>query len=63
MYGDVSKLAQEVKRITALPEAKWQLDALGFDVENRGPAEFTAFVKAEMSKWQKVFAERGIKPE
>ena len=59
----VNTLAQEVKRITALPDVKGQLDAMGFNVENRGPAEFTAFIKAEMSKWQKVFAERGIKPE
>jgi tripartite-type tricarboxylate transporter receptor subunit TctC len=39
------------------------LDAIGFDVENRGPAQFTAFVQTEMTKWGKIFAERGIKPE
>lgn len=59
----INKLHQEVKRITALPPVKSQLDAMGFDVENRGPAEFTSFVQMEMTKWGKIFAERGIKPE
>ena len=59
----INSLTQEVNRITALPEVKAQFEALGFDVENRGSAAFTAFVKAEMTKWQKVFVERGIKPE
>ena len=59
----INSLTQEVNRITTLPEVKAQFEALGFDVENRSSAAFTAFVKAEMSKWQKVFVERGIKPE
>ena len=59
----LDKLHQEIKRITALPAVKTQLDAIGFDGEDRGPAEFTAYVRAEMTKWGKVFAERGIKPE
>ncbi len=59
----VNKLHQEVRRITSLAPVKSQLDAMGFDVENRGPAEFTAFVQAEMTKWGKIFSERGIKPE
>jgi tripartite-type tricarboxylate transporter receptor subunit TctC len=59
----INKLHQEVRRVTALAPVKNQLDAIGFDVENRGPADFTAYVQAEMTKWGKIFAERGIKPE
>jgi tripartite-type tricarboxylate transporter receptor subunit TctC len=59
----INKLHREVQRITALPEVKNQFDAMGFEVEHLGPAEFTSLVKAEMAKWGKVFAERGIKPE
>jgi tripartite-type tricarboxylate transporter receptor subunit TctC len=59
----VARLHQEVARITALPELKSQLGALGFEVVDYGPEQFTAYVKSEMSKWSKVFAEIGIKPD
>ena len=59
----VAKLHGEIRRITTLPEVKGQLDAMGFEVENMGPAEFTAFVTNEMTKWGRIFAARGIKPE
>lgn len=59
----IDKLVGEVRRITALPEVKQQFDAMGFEVEQQGPAEFTQFVKAEMAKWGRIFNERGIKPE
>jgi tripartite-type tricarboxylate transporter receptor subunit TctC len=59
----IAKLHREIARITALPEVKSQLAALGFEVVDYGPEQFTAFVKSEMAKWSKVFAEAGIKPE
>ena len=59
----VEKLHKEVARITALPEVKSQLGTLGFEVVDYGPAQFTAHVKSEMTKWSKVFKEIGIKPQ
>jgi tripartite-type tricarboxylate transporter receptor subunit TctC len=59
----VARLHQEVARITALPDVKSQLGALGFEVVDYGPEQFTAYVKSEMAKWSKVFADTGIKPE
>lgn len=59
----IAKLHQEVVRITTLPDVKRQFDALGFEAVDYGPEQFTAYVKSEMAKWSKVFAERGIKPE
>ena len=59
----IAKLHHEVARITTLPDVKRQFDALGFEAVDYGPEQFTAYVKSEMAKWSKVFAERGIKPE
>lgn len=58
----VEKLHQEIARIMALPEVKSQLGALGFEVVDYGPEQFTAYVKSEMARWSKVFNEIGIKP-
>jgi tripartite-type tricarboxylate transporter receptor subunit TctC len=59
----VARLHREIARITALPDVKSQLGALGFEVVDYGPEQFTAYVKSEMAKWSKVFADTGIKPE
>lgn len=59
----IAKLHQEVARITALPDLRSQFAALGFEAVDWGPEKFTAYVKSEMAKWSRVFAERGIKPE
>lgn len=59
----IAKLNREIVRITALPDVKSQFAALGFEAVDYGPEKFTAYVKSEMAKWSKVFAERGIKPE
>ncbi len=59
----IAKLHQKVARITALPDVKEQFHSLGFEAVDYGPEKFTAYVKSEMAKWSKVFAERGIKPE
>lgn len=58
----VSKLHQEIARITALPDVTKQFEALGFEAVDYGPDQFTAYVKSEMAKWSKILAERGIKP-
>ncbi len=59
----IAKLHHEIARITTLPDVKQQFDALGFEAVDYGPEQFTAYVKSEMAKWSKVFAERGIKPQ
>lgn len=59
----VAKIHREIARITALPEVKSQLGALGFEVVDYGSEQFTAYVKSEMARWSKVFGEIGIKPE
>jgi tripartite-type tricarboxylate transporter receptor subunit TctC len=58
----LAKLYREIARVTAQPDIRERLEGLGFEVVDQGPDQFTAFVKAEMAKWSKVFVESGIKP-
>lgn len=58
----LAKLHREIARVTAGPEIRVRLEGLGFEVVDKSPAQFTAFVKSEMTKWSKVFVESGVKP-
>ena len=62
LVGIINRLHQEIVRIAALPEVRSQLGALGFEVVDYGPEQFTAYVRSEMARWSKVFNEIGIKP-
>ena len=57
----LAKLHREISRVTALPEIRERLEGLGFEVVDQGPDQFTAFIKTEMARWSKIFAETGIK--
>ena len=59
----VDKLAQEIGAIVRLPEISKTFVASGAVVVGSTPAEFGAFLKAEMAKWRKVIKEAGIKLE
>jgi len=58
----LAKLHREIARVTALPEIRERFEGLGFERVDQGPDQFTAFIKAEMAKWSRVFVESGIKP-
>ena len=45
------------------PETRKQMEAIGYEVSGDGPAEYAAFIKAEMEKWSKVAKAAGIQPE
>ena len=59
----VDKLRGEIVRVIGLPDVRDRLLALGFVPGGNTPEEFTAYVQSEMTKWEKVFKELGIKPE
>lgn len=59
----ITKLQKEIARIMELPDLRANLIGLGFEPVNYGPEQFTAYVQSEMTKWSRVFRERGIKPE
>jgi len=45
------------------PTTRRQFEAIGVEPAGDGPAEFAAFMKAEMSKWTAVARAAGIQPE
>ena len=57
----VTKLNQEVTRILQLPEVKARLDALSLEFTPNTPAQFSARLKAEVKKYEKVVRESGTR--
>ena len=44
-----------------LPEVRERLAAQGFDARTLTPAEFTAYLRAEIAKWAKVVKATGVR--
>jgi len=59
----VEKIAEEAKRIWALPEVVAALKNVGAEAQLSGPDEFTAFTKAERLRWADVVKASGVKIE
>ena len=57
----IDLLHRKVVQIVAMPDVKQRLAAIGFTPIGDTPAEFTAFLKSEETKWAKVIGEAGIK--
>ena len=57
------RLNTETSRALADPEAKQKLAQNGAETLTSTPEEFTAFLRAEISKWSKVIKEAGIRIE
>jgi tripartite-type tricarboxylate transporter receptor subunit TctC len=54
--------AQTVKML-AQPDVKERLAALGAEPVGNSPAEFAAFIRAEIGKWARIVKQAGLKPE
>jgi len=59
----VSAVADEVRRILALPEVRQTLDAQGLAPVGMRPAEFAAHIRRETAAWARVIRDANIKPE
>ena len=59
----VTKLSGEVARIARTAETRQQFADQGVELVGSTPEEFTAFIKADIAKWQKVISQAGIKAE
>jgi len=59
----VSKLNAEVQRIMKLPEVQSRLAGEGLRFEPTTPEQFSAFVKAELTKWAPVVKASGAKAD
>ena len=57
----VAKLSQALNAALAQPEVREKFSAAGLDTVSSTPAEFAAFIRAEIAKWGKVAKEAGIK--
>jgi tripartite-type tricarboxylate transporter receptor subunit TctC len=58
----VSRLAAEVRKAVASPELQRMFEAQGLIPNPLGPAEFTALVREDYSKWAKLIKDADIRP-
>lgn len=59
----VSRLNGEIVRIFGLPEVEERLSSQGGEAKANSPAEFAAYIRAEIRKWSEVVRVSGAKPE
>ncbi len=59
----VSKIADEIRRITSEPQFVRSLLKLGAVATSSTPEEFAAFIEADYAKWQRVVKAAGIKAQ
>ena len=59
----INKLHAEFARILKLPDIVERMEGLGSTVVGSGPAEFSAFLQAEIRKWDGVAKKAGIRLE
>jgi tripartite-type tricarboxylate transporter receptor subunit TctC len=56
----VNRVRQEVVKALALPDVRARLKAMAYEPVGSTPAEFDAFVRAEIKKFTKVIADAKI---
>jgi tripartite-type tricarboxylate transporter receptor subunit TctC len=59
----VQKVHAETVKLLAQPDVKERLATLGAEGVGSAPAEFAAFVRAEIAKWARVVKQAGLQPE
>jgi len=59
----IAKLHAEFARILKLPDIQERMEALGSTIVGSGPAEFSAFLQAEIRKWDGVAKKAAIRIE
>jgi tripartite-type tricarboxylate transporter receptor subunit TctC len=59
----IAKVHAALSEVQDMPEVQKQFDAQGAAVHKMSSAEFGKFVEAELTRWQRVVKEAGIKAE
>ncbi len=57
----VARYAAEIARIVRLPEVRERILALGAEARAMTPAEYTAYINEEISRWGKIVRESGAR--
>lgn len=55
------KISTELRRIVALPEIKEKLAAMGLEPDGMSGAQYGAFIKSELAKYEKIVKASGLK--
>jgi tripartite-type tricarboxylate transporter receptor subunit TctC len=62
--NDISKKLQaDVAKVLAMPDVKERLAKIGFEARGGTAEDFSAYIRAEMSKYQKIITDAKIKAE
>jgi tripartite-type tricarboxylate transporter receptor subunit TctC len=56
----IDLLNQEIVKAMALPDVKAKCAQLGLEIVADTPAEFSGYIKKEVTKWQKVITDAKI---
>lgn len=59
----IDRIHAVLSRPLTNPDIRKQMETIGYEVSGDGPAQYAAFIKAEIEKWAKVAKAAGIKPE
>jgi tripartite-type tricarboxylate transporter receptor subunit TctC len=59
----VDALAKDIAAVMSVPDMKEKMLAQGFEPVGNSPAEFSAFIREEIPRWESVVRRAGIKPE
>jgi tripartite-type tricarboxylate transporter receptor subunit TctC len=59
----IDRLNAELVKALADPMVQERIRSIGFEAESSTPEAFGQFVESELSKWQKIVKETGVKPE
>lgn len=59
----VAQLAGELVRILAAPDIRGKLESQGLEPVGDSQAQFAAFIRSEIAKWEKLVRASGAKPE
>jgi tripartite-type tricarboxylate transporter receptor subunit TctC len=59
----IDRLHQQITAILQMPEIKSKLLSQGAELGNQTPAEFGAFIRADLAKWTDIIKAAGVKAD
>ena len=59
----VNRLHDDIVKALAQPDVKQRLESVGFELAGSTPEQFGAYIKTEITKWEKVVKASGAKPD